>query len=1146
MHTYKYYAFISYSHKDEEWAKWLQHEFEHYHLPSTLNGREGLPCEFRPIFRDIDELSGGELKPQISEALANSANLIVICSPNSAKSVYVSGEIREFVELGRQQGVNRIARIYPFIVSGVPHAKDNPDEECFPPALMELPTELIAGDATRHGREQAFVKILAGTLRASNVDFSMLWNQFERDRIEEERRKREERNRLQLLESRYLSEKANELTDGNDSYLARVLALQALPLDMTSMDDRPYCTEAEYALRKACYYDGCVIKADTDGICAMAISPDNERLYAYDGRKLLIWDMLTGIKIKEIPYSLVEPVGVAFSPDCESILSVGENMNTSDLEIRLFNFITEKKSLCPDGWGSNYMGSCAAFNSSGSKIATIDCDKSVRIWDPESWIQTGHLMTGTDGGLCSVCFSHDDRMVASVAESGAIYLWNAETGKLQGTYYDADNTAEMWTCFSPDGMRLAYTTHYGSVALVNTGTMTCTGIQFDGNIGAFSPDGRYLAISKGSDVSLYDVCSGERIGEPMTGNMSGIDYLLYCPDGSRIVAGSRDGNIRIWNVDKYLTPVKRVVTATVNYAEFSPDGSKIITASDDCTVRLWDSLTGHPVDVNEELMNLLSNIKCASFSPDGRKLAVIQNYSREVRIFSGKKYMDCKVIRFQGTDWYSHVRYAPDAKSLVMCSPYGTVGWMNCRSKAISHEVDLAESGWSQDAAEFPVSVAHDVSKIAGICQGENFLEDKVGVWNTMTGELIAHSQGLGPLTSVAVSQDGSKIAGVTSDSVVILDGMCQSVLSNPIDVHGLNIIGVRFSLDGKYLVSASEAGDISVWETDGGKCVNSIPNAHSGTITSLAFRPDGTAFVSTSADGTAKIWDSETGHQIGHTLHGHGCSIFSAALSHDAKTVAVVYSHEYALDLDDERYYDCDGIKVFDTGCDRIIDLEFNNQDTDYSKIKRVCFSPDDGFIAAATGYYIYIWNAVTGYLETELESDDKIEDIRFSKDSKLIASVKGETVVDAWSIETEELASGDIDLENHDDIDVRFDTSIEIIDKSADDVVVRKFSGHDNLVISVNFSPDWRYLVSASLDKTVRVWDVASGKLASAPFVYDEEMVYAAFVSGGHEIIVISKRGLVETIKWISLQELMDAMRLRFQNRTLTLEEKQRFYLD
>ena len=41
--TKDYYAFISYSHKDEEWAKWLQHEFENYHQPTTLNAIPNLP-----------------------------------------------------------------------------------------------------------------------------------------------------------------------------------------------------------------------------------------------------------------------------------------------------------------------------------------------------------------------------------------------------------------------------------------------------------------------------------------------------------------------------------------------------------------------------------------------------------------------------------------------------------------------------------------------------------------------------------------------------------------------------------------------------------------------------------------------------------------------------------------------------------------------------------------------------------------------------------------------------------------------------------------------------------------------------------------------------------------------------------------------
>ena len=108
----KYYAFISYSHKDEEWAKWLQHEFEHYHFPTTLDDYSNLPDKFRPIFRDVDELSGGELHPQITAALRASAYLVVICSTNSAKSEYVDNEIKEFIEIGKQEGINNIANIF--------------------------------------------------------------------------------------------------------------------------------------------------------------------------------------------------------------------------------------------------------------------------------------------------------------------------------------------------------------------------------------------------------------------------------------------------------------------------------------------------------------------------------------------------------------------------------------------------------------------------------------------------------------------------------------------------------------------------------------------------------------------------------------------------------------------------------------------------------------------------------------------------------------------------------------------------------------------------------------------------------------------------------------------------------------------------
>lgn len=246
---YKYYAFISYSHKDSEWAKWLQHELEYYQLPSTLNGKPDLPTSFRPVFRDEDELSGGDLKPQITSALASSNYLIVICSPNSAKSKYVNDEIKEFIEIGKIKGVNNMLRIFPIIFEGYPNA-ENEEFECFPNAIKELSRagiELIAGDVTKVGINHAFVKILAGTLQKWQIKFDDLWNRYEREKIEKEQREREEKERLQRIESLYLAELAEPISHKQGYITSLKLLLEAIPHDLNN-PDRPFIVEAESRL----------------------------------------------------------------------------------------------------------------------------------------------------------------------------------------------------------------------------------------------------------------------------------------------------------------------------------------------------------------------------------------------------------------------------------------------------------------------------------------------------------------------------------------------------------------------------------------------------------------------------------------------------------------------------------------------------------------------------------------------------------------------------------------------------------------------------------------------------------------------------------------------------------------------------------
>ena len=96
----EYFAFISYKREDEQWAKWLQHKLEHYHLPVKVRKENpSLPQTIRPVFKDTSELAAGVLADEIHEALENSKYLIVICSPRAAQSQWVGKEVQTFIGL---------------------------------------------------------------------------------------------------------------------------------------------------------------------------------------------------------------------------------------------------------------------------------------------------------------------------------------------------------------------------------------------------------------------------------------------------------------------------------------------------------------------------------------------------------------------------------------------------------------------------------------------------------------------------------------------------------------------------------------------------------------------------------------------------------------------------------------------------------------------------------------------------------------------------------------------------------------------------------------------------------------------------------------------------------------------------------------
>ena len=165
MSSFRYKAFISYSHRDERWAAWLHRALESYRIPRKLvqsrQGTGGLPRRIRPVFRDREELSSGaDLSHTVKQALADSENLVVVCSPAAAESHWVKEEIREFIHLGRKD------RIFCIIVGG-DSAEDGSVAALFPPAIAEGGMEEpLAADVRKwaDGKRLAKLKLIAGIL----------------------------------------------------------------------------------------------------------------------------------------------------------------------------------------------------------------------------------------------------------------------------------------------------------------------------------------------------------------------------------------------------------------------------------------------------------------------------------------------------------------------------------------------------------------------------------------------------------------------------------------------------------------------------------------------------------------------------------------------------------------------------------------------------------------------------------------------------------------------------------------------------------------------------------------------------------------------------------------------------------------------
>ena len=557
----EYFAFISYKREDEKWAKWLAHQLDNYKLPSTSNGKK-LPHSLRKIFRDVDELSAGNLPDQIYNALSTSENLIVVCSPRSANSKWVNKEIEEFIKIKK----GKANHIFPFIIEGIPFAQEA-DKECFPKALRELSDkeERLGGSINEQGgRYAAVVKVIAGML---GVSFDSLWHKYER----EQRKKRwmivgsaiifafislaigiyikqknvaleKANNSILISQSRFLAEKSSMLVEKGDAYTAARLILEALPEDLENAN-RPYTREAEMALRKAAYNNSCIFEGHSGLVTSISYNSDETVIVSASADSTIkVWDAHNGLEL----FTLSGHTG-----------------------------IVREVKISPDGkW-----------------IASTSDDKTIRLWDIKNR-RCKHILRDSHIGFGHIVFTLDSHyLLSESAVNGLVVKWDVLTGKQNSkTLYNKSDEYQ----FSSDGKKLVSCSNdYLYVWNADSGTLLksikCPNepvvhllpgatINYNGKIrhSVLSSDGSLLAYSNANGIIyVIEVSTGVQICKVQA--KSTLSMLTFGSDDRTILFSLQNGEILSTRIDEQNNPIiLNGYSCNTPFITFNPSGNNII------------------------------------------------------------------------------------------------------------------------------------------------------------------------------------------------------------------------------------------------------------------------------------------------------------------------------------------------------------------------------------------------------------------------------------------------------------------------------------------------------------------------------------------------------------------------------------------
>ena len=765
----KYFAFISYSHKDKDAAKKLQNFIQGYKIPAKLEDRPDLPKRIGRVFRDEDELAGDELTPQIEEALRNSRYLIVVCSPNSANSKYVNEEIEYFKSLGGE------TKILPYIIAGKATTDKDPDC-CYAPALKENQKkyQIVGGDAQENGAEAASVKLIAGMLK---LEFNMLYDRF---------RKAEKRKRKIVI----------------TAITAFALLMAGVTVWILSL----YVDIKKEKREKESAYEQLEDEKFKTDKANKELKLTNDKLDLTNDSLLLTKDSL---ELKNIALSLtVRDLNIAH-------LSLDETRS---------NILAE--NAINGASNRDYSGARRKALEAITLFYSPKAERALR----KSWESDDGYFEGFSGNILCVSWSPDGKYLVSGSSYGELIEWNAKKGFQKRTLNEFSASIQC-VAYSPDGGYIACGFADSTVVVCDAknGTIFRTFRGYPGMVGSisWSPDGKYLASGSYDSefeklegkVIILDVKSG-KVHKILEGYSDYGNCVCWSPDGKYLASSSFEiideevnGKVILWDTKNW----KRHKTLEGHsyfpmYMSYSPDGKYLASVSltllDDSPVGeiiLWDAKSGKKIRTLDYYSERISAI---SWSPSSETL-IAGAWNGAIILYNTE---DGK-IKSDGISLSSvvhSVSWSPDYKYVTFASQAGDFKyWILNEEEKYSVLESMPENFFSSELSQ------DGKYKISYISNEESVkTTGKVTIKDVKTGRsIVMLKEYSGMAVSASWSPDGRYLVGGLFDGKVVVWDTKSGLCVQTFEEHGQIAYSVGFTSDGRKIIAEYSDGKILQWD---------------------------------------------------------------------------------------------------------------------------------------------------------------------------------------------------------------------------------------------------------------------------------------------------------------------------------------------